>query len=93
MVALEWIKFVSEEHGVYIRHARNGKEKVIGKYKADGFFANTVMEFNGCAYHGCPKYMHEECIVQKLHEISSFRCYKKRDEKVPNSSLTREEAY
>ena len=39
-----------------IRHALNGGEVKIGPYTVDGFDAstNTVYEFLGCFYHGCP---------------------------------------
>ena len=47
-------------NGVNIQHALNGGEKelTIGDktYKVDGFCkkANTVHEFYGCFWHGCP---------------------------------------
>lgn len=56
--AMKWIKWMSQSRNVYIQHARNGREKRIGKYKADGYIesTNTVLEYNGCAVHGCPRY-------------------------------------
>ena len=47
-------------YGVNIQHALNGSEKklTIGNktYKVDGFCeeTNTVYEFYGCFWHGCP---------------------------------------
>lgn len=42
----------------YVRHVDNGSEFVIPgtRYKADGYCEdnNTIYEFNGCFYHGCP---------------------------------------
>ncbi len=31
--ALNWLKWQSHKHNIRIQHARNGKEKRIGKYK------------------------------------------------------------
>ena len=48
-------------NGANIKHALNGGEKrlTIGDktYKVDGFCeeTNTIYEFYGCFWHGCPK--------------------------------------
>jgi hypothetical protein len=49
-----WLKWISEEEDVYIQHAFNGKEKIIGPYRVDGYAekTNTVYEYNGCCWHG-----------------------------------------
>ena len=57
--SIMWLNCVS--NGANIKHALNGGEKklVIGNktYKVDGFCkeTNTVYEFYGCFWHGCPK--------------------------------------
>ena len=54
-----WLNYVSS--GVNIQHALNGGEKKLTidnkTYKVDGFCekTNTVYEFYGCFWHGCPK--------------------------------------
>ena len=57
-MSIMWLNYVS--NGNSIKHALNGDEKqlTIGNktYKADGFCkeTNTVYEFYGCFWHGCP---------------------------------------
>ncbi len=49
--------YLSEKFDIRIQHARNGGEKRIGPFKVDGFApaTNTVYEFHGCIWHGCPE--------------------------------------
>ena len=60
LAALEWLTYLNRKPDVTIRHARNGGEHVIVRgtktYYVDGYDANTntVYEFNGCFWHGCP---------------------------------------
>ena len=54
------------------------REYRIGKYWADGFckITNTVYEFNGCFWHGCPcvhKYNREKKTIEKKFKNISFR--------------------
>jgi hypothetical protein len=53
---MEWI---AEEWGVDVKHAGNGREHQIGRFKVDGFIKkwNMVVEFHGCYFHGCTKYV------------------------------------
>ena len=57
-MSIIWLNYMS--NGVNIQHALNGGEKKLtidGKtYKVDGFCeeTNTVYEFYGCFWHGCP---------------------------------------
>ena len=57
-MSIMWLNYVS--NGNSIKHALNGGEKelAIGNktYKVDGFCeeTNTVYEFYGCFWHGCP---------------------------------------
>jgi hypothetical protein len=57
----KWMKYLSTKHGLNIEHACNGGEKELrfndGKIlRVDGFCrsTNTVYQFHGCYYHGCP---------------------------------------
>lgn len=53
----QWLKYISETSGIYIKHAKNGGELKIGNYLVDGFceVKNFIYEFHGCIFHGCPK--------------------------------------
>ena len=57
-MSIIWLNYMS--NGVNIQHALSGGEKklMIGNktYKVDGFCeeTNTVYEFYGCFWHGCP---------------------------------------
>ncbi|XP_032227446.2 uncharacterized protein LOC116610891 [Nematostella vectensis] len=55
--ALQWLKYLERRDGVCIRHAGNGGEvRLAGRIKVDGYAAdtNTVYQYQGCFYHGCP---------------------------------------
>ena len=55
-----WLDYMASKNKVYIQHALNGGEKELNinnnTYKIDGFCDkdNTVYEYNGCFWHGCP---------------------------------------
>ena len=57
-MSIIWLNYMS--NGVNIQHALNGGEKELTiddkTYKVDGFCeeTNTVYEFHGCFWHGCP---------------------------------------
>lgn len=55
--ALKWLRFLSEKENIYIQHADNSGEQRIGPYRVDGFHeeSNTVYEYHGDFWHGCPK--------------------------------------
>ena len=63
---LEWLMHVKCQKGnpIHIQHALNGGEYHVPgtAYRADGFCkeTNTIFEFYGCLYHGCP-----ECYVDR----------------------------
>ena len=58
-MSIMWLNYVS--NGANIKHALNGGEKELAigdkTYKVDGFCEedNTVYEFYGCFWHGCPR--------------------------------------
>ena len=62
-MSIMWLNYVSttKGYGLNIQHALNGGEKKLTidnkTYKVDGFCekTNTVYEFYGCFWHGCPK--------------------------------------
>ena len=57
-MSIMWLNYMSSD--VNIQHALNGSEKQLNignkTYKVDGFCEenNTVYEFSGCFWHGCP---------------------------------------
>ena len=60
--SLIWIDYYGKMHNCKVQSALNGREKMInfGKndnIKVDGFISetNTVLQFHGCHWHGCPK--------------------------------------
>jgi G:T-mismatch repair DNA endonuclease (very short patch repair protein) len=58
LAAIRFLDALSVVMHIEITHAMNGGEfKIPGtRYKADGFISssNTVIEYHGCYYHGCP---------------------------------------
>jgi len=55
---ISWLNYIQDEENIHIRHAENGGEFRIGKYKVDGYSeaSNTVYEFHGDFWHGNPKF-------------------------------------
>ena len=56
-VSIKWLNYLSETTNVSIQHALNGGEYIIDEVgKVDGYCKaiNTVHEFQGCFWHGCP---------------------------------------
>ena len=71
-ISIAWLDFLSQKHGINIQHALNGGEKKLecskhGKLRVDGFCeaTNTVYEFQGCFWHGCPKCFDSDTINSK----------------------------
>ncbi|GBN71262.1 hypothetical protein AVEN_229710-1 [Araneus ventricosus] len=50
--AIRWLDFIAIKENIFIEHALNRK----GERKIDRFCeeTNTVYQFHGCIYHGCP---------------------------------------
>lgn len=81
----DWMDWMNETYGLSICHRmNNGKEKKVGCYYADGYDAstNTVYEYNGCYFHGCPctgKYhFSQEGQDRYLATLKRSDCIKKR---------------
>ena len=57
--AIKWLKYIEKKQNIKIQHAENEGEYIISNsnYRADGYcsYNNTIYEFNGCLYHGCPQ--------------------------------------
>jgi len=58
-VALEWLTWCQQQQAHNIQHAGNaGEYRIPGtNFHVDGFnvTTNTVYEFHGCFWHGCPR--------------------------------------
>ena len=61
---IEWLNFFSSFYNINIQHAENDGEFIIPStnYKADGYCqeTNTIWEYHGRYYHGCPKFYDSE---------------------------------
>ena len=79
--ALHWLKWTARHLGdeTRIRHAFNGGEVRLHGMLVDGFDAttNTVYEFNGCFYHGCPRCFPKRrtTVTARRGDRSMYECY------------------
>lgn len=74
--SIEWLEHEAKCRNVKIQHARNGGEVVWKKYKFDGFDSanQTVYEFYGCLWHGCPNcFPHTEKQLKHPHTGQSMK--------------------
>ena len=58
VVAIKWLKWLSDSEQLNIQHARNGGEVRIGHLRVDGQDRDNPMqlyEFYGCLFHGCTR--------------------------------------
>lgn len=76
-VAIKWLKWVSETEKIDIRHKLNGGEIKIGNYKVDGQSGNTVYEFHGCYWHGCPMCMKKRTLLTADRILTAKEAYEK----------------
>lgn len=58
-MAMNWLKTLPDYKNIQHAESKGGEHKLFkrSREKADGYNkeTNTVYEFNGCYYHGCPK--------------------------------------
>jgi len=66
-----------------VQHALNGGEVTLYGKKVDGFNqeTNTVYQFHGCFWHGCPEFNHEDTINNINHE-TMVDLYEKTKERI-----------
>ncbi|EFP04698.1 hypothetical protein CRE_19551 [Caenorhabditis remanei] len=58
VLALKYLRWLEhKDPTLNIQHSLKGNEHKIGPYYVDGYVAatNTVLEVNGCLWHGCPR--------------------------------------
>ena len=55
--SLRWLKWIAHRDRIDIDHAANGRERKVDNRRVDGYCTrtNTVYEYQGCPYHGCPR--------------------------------------
>ena len=74
---MQWLHWRSNVDNVYIQHAMNGGEHFISSVgKVDGFCkdTNTVYEFQGCFWHGCPKrYTPDQINPMNLRDMTELQ--------------------
>lgn len=97
-----WLNHLMEKESIFIQHGMNHGEKTITlrrddghgtKYekKVDGFCerTNTVYEFQGCFYHGCPKCYEED----EFHPLKCDVFNRERDEMEESPKITYGQVY
>jgi hypothetical protein len=85
----QWLKYVSSKNNLYIQHARNGGELKIKNYLVDGYCkdTNTIYEFHGCVFHGCPKCFSPETYNSLKQQRMGF-IYKRHLERIDTIKST-----
>jgi G:T-mismatch repair DNA endonuclease (very short patch repair protein) len=75
-----------------VQHALNGGEINICGKKVDGFNkeTNTVYQYHGCFWHGCPKCYNEDTINNKNHETMGdlYEKTKERNKQITDAGFT-----
>ena len=70
-MAYEWLEYMSLKLKQQIKHKYNHGEIRLGQHNlpVDGFEnqSNTVLQFHGCLFHGCPKL---DCSKAKGHVVN-----------------------
>ncbi|GFR17230.1 DNA_pol_B_2 domain-containing protein [Trichonephila clavata] len=78
--SIAWLDYLSNKHNINIQHALNGGEKKLRlgnkTYKVDGFYENTVYQFQGCHWHGCLRY-NRESTINKQNQMCMKALYEK----------------
>ncbi|GFT84279.1 DNA_pol_B_2 domain-containing protein [Trichonephila clavipes] len=78
--SIAWLDYLSDKHNINIQHALNGGEKKLRlgnkTYKVDGFYENTVYQFQGCHWHGCLR-CNRESTINKQNQICMKDLYEK----------------
>ena len=92
-VALEWLTWCQKQQAHHIEHAGNaGEYRIPGThFHVDGFdgTTNTVYEFHGCFWHGCPRcypnrhethLRHYDRTMQDVYETTQQRIQQLREQ-------------
>ena len=80
--SIKWLKYMSLKQNINIKHACNGSEyklKINGQnLKVDGYCeaTNTIYQFHGCYFHGCPK-CYNDLTKNKVSGFYMYELYEK----------------
>ena len=91
VVSIAWLDYINKKNNIKIQHALEGGEKVIkcinNKLKVDGFCesTNTVYEFHGCFWHGCPD-CYKPDVINNKNQSDMGTLYNKTQDK--NNKIT-----
>jgi hypothetical protein len=94
-VCCRWLDSVAQKRNIFIHHALNGGEKKYNSLKFDGFCeeTNTVFEFHGCFWHGCPECFPDREYVNPVNKFTMDVLYDKtleREQKIRDAGFTLE---
>ena len=78
-IAACWLNYLNKENDLNIKHAFNGGEMRIENRLVDGFDidSNTVYQFHGCFWHGCPICYKNRSTINPVNEITMEELYQK----------------
>jgi hypothetical protein len=79
-IALCWMDWYAKETGHYIQHSANDGEVSIGVYKVDGADCNsplTLLEFQGCFFHGCESCYPDRSTINPVNGLKMSDLYEK----------------
>ena len=88
VVSIAWLDYISKKNNIKIQHALEGGEKCINSnLKVDGFCqsSNTVYEFQGCFWHGCPD-CYKPDVINNKNQSDMKTLYNKTQDK--NNKIT-----
>lgn len=93
--ALRWLIWESHKRNIPILNAGNGREKKVCGVKVDGYCKSandiTVLEFQGCFFHGCPLcFKNRDTPIRNVPREAMGTRYKKTLDK---SELIRQNGY
>lgn len=73
-----WLDYIMEQDKINIQHALNDGEKILLGNRVDGYCeeTNTVYQFHGCFWHGCPKCFDPDRINNKNQKVMKDLCKK-----------------
>ena len=81
VIALKWLMWIEKTENVAVQHKLTGGEKKLGQFRVDGYIERTnqppvILEFHGCAWHGCPKCIKNPSKILP-NQMSAKECYLK----------------
>ncbi|XP_077865962.1 uncharacterized protein LOC144353285, partial [Saccoglossus kowalevskii] len=78
--AIRWMEYEAHVNNTRIQHVRNSRREMkIGPYHIDGYDASTetLYEYYGCYFHGCPKCFPRRNETNRKNELSMTSLYER----------------